>query len=257
MLNKTSIPTLFTAQNLLFFDSLASTNTHAQKLLEENHPPEGTAILTIDQTAGRGQTGSVWVSEPGMNVLCSFIFYPTFLEPTRQFLLNQVISLAVIDALKKIIGQQFLIKWPNDIYFGEKKVAGILIENSIRGNSFVNSVVGIGLNVNQKIFPPEISNPISLAQISNKNLINMEVFATLAIAIEQRYLQLRNEFSSANIQKEYLNNLLGYDELREYKIGLNKIKAILKNVDETGRLLLSGEDGIKYTAWFKEIEFVF
>jgi len=156
--------TLFVGKVLHEFDALPSTNILANEWLVENKVVEGTVILTHDQYAGKGQATNKWESAPHKNLTFSVILLPKFLLARKQFLLNQVVSLSVFDTLKEYIGEGLAIKWPNDIYVFNKKITGILIQNNLRGSTLQSSIVGIGLNVNQKQFISDAPNPTSIQQ---------------------------------------------------------------------------------------------
>ena len=133
-------------KNIIKKNQISSTNTVAIELLKKEELPEGTIIWADEQTKGRGQRGNSWESEPGTNLTISIILFPHFLKAEDQFLLSKVTSLAITDYLANRFNQ-VTIKWPNDIYVANDKIAGILIENSIIGSSFEYAVIGIGLNI--------------------------------------------------------------------------------------------------------------
>ena len=138
--------------NLVFCENLTSTNKQASELLKKNDIPEGTVVHSDFQTAGRGQPGNRWESEKGRNLLISVILYPGSVKPHEQFLISMTISLGICDFIDRHLpGSK--VKWPNDIYVKDDKIAGVLIENSIMGDSIENTVAGIGLNINQEEFP--------------------------------------------------------------------------------------------------------
>jgi len=147
--------------HIISFDSLPSTNNELKNRLKTNDLSEFTTILTSYQTNGRGQQSNVWESADGLNLTFSVLLKPVFLEPALQFYLSKIVALALTDVLMKYV-DELSIKWPNDIYVGEKKIAGILIENSLMGSCIDTCVVGIGLNVNQLSFQSSAPNPISL-----------------------------------------------------------------------------------------------
>ncbi|GAB3827988.1 hypothetical protein GCM10028895_40930 [Pontibacter rugosus] len=144
--------TLFLGQQLYYLPVCESTNSEAQQLLIKNEATEGCTIITHEQTNGRGQRGNIWQAQPGQNITLSVILSPTFLAVRQQFNLNMAVSLAVLDLLQEQGLQQAQVKWPNDLYFEDKKLGGILIENTINSHSLQHSIVGIGLNVNQRFF---------------------------------------------------------------------------------------------------------
>ncbi|NUO01486.1 MAG: biotin--[acetyl-CoA-carboxylase] ligase [Saprospiraceae bacterium] len=185
--------TLFIGKVLLEFPALPSTNLFALELLSKSKPTEGTVISASDQTDGRGQIGSKWLGEPGKNIALSIILYPFFLKATRQFSLSQAIALAVRDWAQEILEKKIHLKWPNDLYIGHRKAGGILIQNSILGQTLQSSVVGIGINVNQKNFDESLPNPTSFCIESNGLEFDLEMLKDrLYQHIEQRYLQLKN-----------------------------------------------------------------
>jgi BirA family transcriptional regulator, biotin operon repressor / biotin---[acetyl-CoA-carboxylase] ligase len=149
-------------KELIWLQKTDSTNQYLQDMLKKSKMPEGTMVIADEQTEGRGQRGNHWESSTGENLTFSFIIYPDFLELTNQFMLSKIIALALFDLL---IGynENVKIKWPNDIYIGKKKIAGILLENVIKGTKISNTIVGIGLNINQKIFPEALPFASSLS----------------------------------------------------------------------------------------------
>jgi len=220
--------TLFVGKVYHRFDELPSTNDWAAKLVAriedasslniENEPaktkpPEGTVVRAANQTAGRGQLGSLWHSAPEENLLISIIFYPTWLEVQAQFYLSMAVALGLNDVIGSLgyssLGHSSLghsIKWPNDLYLGNKKTAGILIQNVLSGPSLQSSIVGIGLNVNQMNFPPELPHATSLALAGGQKLDLNLVAERLFECLERRYLQLKAGHLGA-IQQEYEDQL--------------------------------------------------
>ena len=155
---------LFIGKKLIHLNEVDSTNTYLKTLCENEILPEGTVVIAESQYAGRGQRSNTWESEPGKNIIMSLIFYPGFLSANRQFLLSQAVALALQEFISNLLPEEKTsIKWPNDIYVGDKKIAGILIESSWMGNQVKNSIVGIGININQDGFYHP--NAISLKMI--------------------------------------------------------------------------------------------
>ena len=153
----TDSQTLFVGRNVIRLDTVNSTNTYATNQLAKSRLPEGTAIVAAEQTQGRGYSGNQWKSEKGMNLLLSVVLYPVFLAPRQHFFLNQVASLAIAETLQAYLPvKDVKIKWPNDVFIGDKKAAGILIENSVKGNIIQHAVPGMGINVNQTEFDPAL-----------------------------------------------------------------------------------------------------
>lgn len=175
---------------LIRFERIDSTNKYAIELLSKSNPSEGTAIYALDQFDGRGQIGRKWQSEDGQNVSVSIILYPKFLLASDQFSLNMLISLAVKETIEHFIEQKATIKWPNDIYVKDRKIAGILIQNLLSGKYLKSSVLGIGINVNQSQFDPLIPNPTSLITETQKSFNILDVMAILFENLNKYYKPL-------------------------------------------------------------------
>ncbi len=246
--------TLFTGKVIHRLDETLSTNMYASLLLQQKNVAEGTIVIAENQTAGRGYSGDVWQSEPGKNLLASIIYKPHFIKAKNQFFLNQAVSLGVYDALKIFTEKDLKLKWPNDIYFKEKKLCGMLIENSVSGNWLQHSIIGIGVNVNQTEFPDAIGNPVSLKAITKKEYFIEGVLEKIAEQVEVRYLQLRrNEIQQ--LQRDYMAALYRLEEEHLYKTSEGKIKAKIVGLNPEGKLLLETETG--WSAYgFKEVEFL-
>jgi len=228
--------TLFIGQVLHHLPQVASTNAHAISLLSKSKPPEGTVISTFCQADGRGQFGSTWESEPGKNISLSILLYPEFLEVRHQFRLSQAISLAVRDLVATHLGAGVKIKWPNDIYVGDRKIAGILIQNSLQNNMIRSTVAGIGININQTVFLTNPPNPTSFSLHTSRSFDLEELIASLCTFSEQRYLQLKSG-KIVLLQQDYLQHLyrLGTPGFFQKNTG-DVFQGTVTGVDETGRL---------------------
>ncbi|MCS7037399.1 MAG: biotin--[acetyl-CoA-carboxylase] ligase [Saprospiraceae bacterium] len=207
--------TLFVGKVRYAFDTLSSTNDYLAELLTKSKPPEGALVSADNQTAGRGQYGSRWYSAPGENLLISLVFYPTWLEAGDQWLLSEAMAVAVRDAVAEATQLPARIKWPNDVYLGERKTAGLLLQCALSGAHVQHAVVGIGLNVNQTRFPPEAPNATSLALACGRAFDRPTVLELLLWAVEQRYLQLR-QGQQARIRQDYRTHLLGLGQRRRF-----------------------------------------
>ena len=246
---------MFIGRNLHNLPSVNSTNEYALSLLSKNKPAEGTVISTSNQFAGRGQIGSGWESEPGKNIALSVILYPTFLPIAQQFLLNQSISLAVFDLVKEYFPQKTKIKWPNDIYIYKKKVAGILIQNSISGTQIRSSVVGIGINVNQVLFTSGAPNPTSFKLESGKELDIDKIISKLCHCIENRYLKLKSR-NLVPLQADYLKHLYRYQKECTFQRPNGQIfTGIITGIADSGQLQVE-TTGKTETFGLKEIKFL-
>lgn len=254
--------TLFTGQKIIRLRSTDSTNSHLIRVSAKKKLPEGTLVITQKQGKGRGQRGTIWESDAGKNLTLSILLHPTFLKPDEQFILNKVVSLGVSKFVVGVLSPFFeggkgdaKIKWPNDIYIGNKKVAGLLIENSVSGNKLQQSIIGIGINVNQEKFSAELPNPTSLKLVSGKYFDLDECLSQLCSCIESRYLQLSaNHFEKIN--KDYLQNLYCFGEWANYKYKGEVLKAKITGITKTGKLILEKENEEKLECDFKEVDFL-
>ena len=247
--------TLFTGKNCIHFEEINSTNIYAADLIAKTSPAEGTCIITDFQTAGRGQIGRYWHSSAGKNLLISYIFYPHTLKVKDQFLLNVISGLAVYDVVSFYV-QDVKVKWPNDIYVNNQKIAGILVQNTLRGDTIKCTIIGIGLNVNEKDFPSELPNPVSIANEKGYDISISDVFCRLCSRLEFYYLKLRNgkydELRMAYNEKLYRKGILATFQDEKNHI----FKATIEGVATDGKLILNTEDGIGKTYAFREIKFI-
>lgn len=246
--------TLFTGKNRIELDLIDSTNNYAKELLATQKPVEGTVIFAHQQHSGRGQMGNSWKTEPGKNLTASFIFYPNFLAAEEQFYLNMAISLAVKDFCESLQPDEIKIKWPNDIYWRNRKLGGILIENTISGANISSSVIGIGINVNQDVFDPELPNPVSLLQIANLPFKIESLLDGLSVFIEKYYLQLRQRHFNF-LDKGYTVALYRYQQTHEFKKGNQLLRGEINGVAKDGKLILHS-NGKEMRFAFKELEYV-
>lgn len=236
-------------------NEVASTQTWLMEQDCELSLPEFAVAYTENQTKGKGQGTNVWESEKGKNISFSFVLRPYFLEASNQYLLTQIVSLAIVDTLNKYLGRGVKIKWPNDIYVKENKICGILIQNKLLGAEFAAVYCGIGININQEIFS-FAPNPTSLALELGKSLNTKEVFNLAMENIYNRYSQLkRGEIES--IQKEYLSLLLFRGEMRTYEYLGEKIQAKILSVNEYGHLIFETLDGKVSSCELKQWKFLF
>ena len=250
-----TINTLFVGKALYEFDALDSTNQFALDLLAKEKPVEGTIVLTHDQYGGRGQLNNKWESEPQKNLTFTTILFPKFLLARKQFLLNQVVSLSVFDTLNNYISEGLTIKWPNDIYVYNKKITGILIQNSLQGSTLQSSIIGIGLNVNQKQFLSDAPNPTSLALEIGEEIVLGKILVEFCQYLEKNYLQLKTGQTDL-IQQRYLNNLfrLGQNYHFSRKDG-TIFKGEIRGVTDIGKLIIKTANGEEAFA-FKEVGYV-
>jgi len=217
--------------------------------------PEGTVIMAENQFAGRGQVESNWLAEPGKNLTFSILLQPAFLHLAEQFRLNMAVSVAIQRALKPIIGEGLTIKWPNDIYFGAKKLGGILIENIVSGGRIKACIIGIGINVNQEVFEAGLeSRAGSICQILHEHVNLISLLTQICSHIEVTYLKLRAG-NYNTLGEEYLSFLYRLNVKAAYRQNGEIIEGKIIGVSDTGLLNMETEEGVM-TYNFKEIEFI-
>lgn len=249
---KISPKTSFVGRKLVFLPTCHSTNDTAATLLAQPNVAEGTTVVTFHQTAGRGQRGNTWEAEPGKNLTFSVILKPDFLLATRQFYLNMAVSVAILHFLTDYLPESSTIKWPNDVYFQEKKLGGILIENTLKYTSLESSIIGVGLNMNQEQFAEP--KAISLKQITGEEHSLPELLADLLAHLEQQYVLLRNG-QTTTLRHTYLQHLYGFGRTRQFRDQNGEFTGSITGIDEYGRLGVQSADGQRYYA-FKEIAFI-
>ncbi len=238
----------------IHFDQLDSTNAYLQREQSE-HDIRNRVVIAGEQTAGKGMGSNGWESEARQNLTFSLALDMNFLSAERQFLLSKAVPLGIIEVLDTLLpAEKLWIKWPNDIIFEEHKLAGILINSTIRSSMMDVSIIGVGLNVNQMRFNNWPTQPISMRQITGKeydlkallkqvveNIINkVELLKTDPIAIEKKYLQRLYRFRTWG----------------NYEVDGKKTRLFLSNIDPFGRLMTQDETGKEYRFDVKEVRFV-
>ena len=224
--------------------------------LWNKHGENGFVVITAThQTAGRGQRGNIWSSNTGENLLISILVRPgEALEVKRQFLLSQAVAMSIHDAMK-CHGIETQLKWPNDIYAGNRKLAGILLELDYSGAFVEQAIIGIGLNVNQENFPPMDRTPVSMKMLRERDFTLDDVLATVLDFFEHYYTELRFGHRDA-IAAEYCRLLLGIDEQHTFIDCNGRFDAVIKGVESDGHLILLRNDGSTGRYAFKEVEMV-
>ncbi len=242
-----------TDNNIIVLNEVDSTNNYAKQLIADK-AGEGTVVLAQYQNKGKGQPGNFWESEANKNLLFSLILYPDFLDAGKQFYISKIVSLALVEVLRKET-KDVHIKWPNDIYVGNKKIAGMLIENTIKGSSLESTIIGIGLNLNQEKFVSAAPNPISLKQVTEKEYDNQVILKEF---LNRCYL-LMEELKAGgfeSIKKAYLSHLFRNDEWHLYRKDGEEFEARIAGIGEFGQLQLEKKSGEILELMFKEVEFV-
>ena len=237
---------------LFRFDEVSSTNDVLRSLIDKEKTTHGAVVSAQYQTSGRGQSGNSWESEAGKNLLLSMQIVPYNLTAAEQVYLNLFAGLTVFDFVDSFFPGKTKIKWPNDIYVDGKKIAGILIENSIHGNAIKSSVVGMGVNLNQTVF----LNPKSTSfHILAGKMFNMEDMLDKIITLaNKRYDELLQRLKN-KLMEDYLNVLFLKGEKALFKSGEIVVEGEITGIDETGRLKLKVGDEIKSFS-FKEISYI-
>jgi len=210
---------------------------------------EGTMVVVADyQTAGKGCGTNSWESERGKNLTFSMLIHPTDIPASQQFRITEVVSVALCEVLEQYIGD-VSIKWPNDIYMGDKKICGVLIENRLQGNVILDSIIGIGLNVNQTEFVSDAPNPVSLCQLLGRE-IDRE-------ALLHDFLEtLETVSSSETTYSAYRNKLFRMGKQAVFSDETGRFEGTIQDVETDGRLLIKDLSGQARRYAFKEVQFV-
>ncbi len=240
--------------NLLHIEETHSTNNYLTELCNKEDLAELSTVVANYQTSGRGQRGNSWESERGKNLLFSFVLYPDFIKIKQQFIISQLVSLAIIETLNTF-ASGFSIKWPNDIYWKEKKIAGILIENDLIGDKIGRCIVGIGLNINQTSFVSDAPNPISLQQIIGEEAHKSEILHTILDRIRFNLLLLK-EGNAADIKSLYMQHLFRGKGKHYFKERNSVFRAHIQGVNDDGLLILVDESEKERGYYFKEVSFI-
>ena len=231
------------------YSELASTNSELARLAAEG-APHGTVVSCTAQTSGRGQRGNTWESAPGENVTMSVLIRPDGVAPREQFAISEAVALAVAETLDAYLpsGMRAEVKWPNDIYVGDRKICGILIENRISSTEICHSIAGIGLNINQKRFFSDAPNPVSLHQLTSQDHDVGEISRKVA----QRVID--NAAMCRACHSRYMERLWRRDGFHLYaEPGGEPFEARIADVALTGHLTLAHRDGHTATYAFKEV----
>lgn len=233
--------------------TVESTNIYAMDQLKANLAAHGTVYFAHDQTAGKGQRGKSWQTQPGTHIAISVVLDCSFLSLPEQFNLNLMSALAVHDFFSKYAGEESSVKWPNDLYWRDRKAGGILIENIFTGTHWKCAVVGIGININQVEFDPAIRNPVSLKQVTGKQYDVL----TLAKQLHQRVIARFEELDKKPVEEllaEYNQHLFCINEKIKLKKDNAVFETVVKSVTENG--LMITRDSLERTWNFGEVEWI-
>lgn len=261
----------------LELQSVDSTNNYARRLIKEACLPDrqgfalhGTAIFAHKQVAGKGQRSKVWSSEKEANIILSLVVNPQPLQLIQQFQLSACVALAVQEFFMKYAGNETKIKWPNDLYWQDRKAGGILIESGIgslstrhtggesAGGIWEWAIIGIGININQTDFPADLPNPVSLKQITGKTFDTVALAKELCAVLNEKFTELINQ-GFENIYARYVHHLYKRNATIKLKKNNRMFEAVLKTISPSGKLMVQHsieEDPIAIGFDFNDVEWV-
>jgi len=246
--------------------SVDSTNNYARQLISASSLTDrqdaslhGLAIFSHEQVQGKGQRGKVWTAEKDQNIAISIILKPHTSQPTHQFQLNACVAVAAQNLLTRIVGEDCKIKWPNDLYWQDRKAGGILIESTISGSSTGNyswdwAIAGIGMNINQVVFPSFLNNPVSLKQITGSSFDTVKLAKDFCKLLDEKYTLLLNQ-GFEPIYQEYVSLLYKLNTVVKFKKEARNFEALVKTVSKDGQLIV--QHVIEESLNYGEIEWVF
>jgi BirA family transcriptional regulator, biotin operon repressor / biotin---[acetyl-CoA-carboxylase] ligase len=241
-------------QPFYILNKVDSTNNYAMEQVNTGTISSGTTWFAMEQTAGKGQRGKQWLSPPGENIMLTIALQPGMLPLSRQFMLSITVALAASDFLSKHAGDETGIKWSNDIYWRDRKAGGILIENVLRGNTWQYAIIGIGLNINQTLFPEHLPNPVSLRQITGKDWDTIALAKELCACLQDRISTLQPS-NYDSLLSNYKSRLFRLNQPGLYRMNGEYFEATIRDVLPDGRLCLE-KDGNLLEMNFGELEFV-
>lgn len=241
----------------IHYDTLPSTNESAVELIMKGRASEGMVIITSEQTKGKGHGSNSWESAPGKNLTLSLILEPRFLEAADQFFLTRIVSLALQETVQKHLPEHAIqIKWPNDLYCGDKKMAGVLIQNFLKGNMIEYTVVGMGLNVNQEKFLSDAPNPVSMKQCTHREFDLEELSNELLHILSFYYRELQTEKGRNMISKQYMKHLFRHRITANYQDNSGIFSGRIVDINTYGQLIIEDESGNQRVYDFKEVVFL-
>lgn len=238
---------------ILRLEEVDSTNTWLAN--HEKELPETVMVYSHSQRSGRGQRGNSWESEPGRNITASIVFHPEAFDASRQFLISEAVALAIVEYLEGH-GIKAEVKWPNDIYVGDKKICGILVEHVVTGRHITRTIAGFGINLNQEKFYSDAPNPVSLYNITGEKYVLEEEVEKVAHKIEKYLEELE---SGESHHQKFLGKLWRKDgnfyKFRDVKAN-EMIEGCILDVADNGLMTIAVKDGGEREYAFKEVEFI-
>ena len=239
-------------------DSIGSTNTYLRELNGGDPAFDYEVAVASFQTAGRGQKGNTWESEAGKNLLFSILAHPSGIKVREQFYISEAIALAVSDSVMSFMGPEYAdgvsVKWSNDVYWKDFKMAGILIENTLQGDRILDTVVGVGLDVNQEVFVSDAPNPISLKNITGRDY---DIDALLNVIVERfiNYMELPDD-KRQEVDKLYRNRLYRREGYHEFRDENGIFEACIEGIRPDGCLMLQTRSSEHRVYEFKQVQFI-
>lgn len=244
--------------HIIVLDSTESTNTVLRDMAARQAVAGNTVVAANEQTAGRGQRGNSWEAEPGKNLTFSMLLRPEKLKASEQFVLSEAVALGVAEAIEAWLPENAphpTVKWPNDIYIGDRKISGILIENTLAGAYIEHSIAGIGININQKTFTSDAPNPVSLIHYTGIEEETGRLLRDVCDRIAYKCETIGD--LKADIHRQFLSRLWRAKGFHPYRrSGGDMFLAEIADIAPDGMLTLRTGDGKEYTFAFKEVEAV-
>lgn len=223
-------------------------STSSDPLLFEGDAPDFLTVVAVEQTAGRGQRGNSWEAEPGKNLTLTMMVRPRGLAPRRQFAMSVAVSLAITDAVSAVadFSEPLKIKWPNDIYVGDGKLAGILIQHTLAGGAIERTVIGVGLNVNQRVFRSDAPNPVSLSGLTGREYDLDEVLECVLSSMRRRLTMLLEAPDEVDAQMAEYHAMLWRHDAEKHRWFESEsgriLTAAIDRVDDDGTFYLVGNE---------------
>lgn len=238
----------------IYIPQTISTNVSLAEICSKGYTENLTSVYSSFQTDGRGQRGNKWESEDGKNLLFSFVIFPKGLPAREHFILLQITALALFDTLSEYT-DGISIKWPNDIYWMDRKICGTLIENDLSGMNIERSISGTGVNLNQKTFRSDAPNPVSLSQITGQEY-DIESVLHKIMNSASIYHRMYENGESDIIRKKYFDAIYRKDGFHMYKDDNGTFDAIIEDIEKDGRLVLKDREGRVRKYLFKEVSYI-
>lgn len=251
------------AMRFFALDKVDSTNAYLLRFPEQERV--GTVVSALEQTAGKGMAENVWESAPGLNLTFSMGLDLSFMKAADQFALSKAVPLALLSVLDTLLlkagdlampGEALSVKWPNDLYYGDRKLGGILINSTIHGEDMGVSVIGIGLNVNQMQFQDWPTHPVSMKMILGHDLELQPLMERVVTAVNRQVSLLQTKEGSGRIHYGYLNRLYRYQQWGDYEVNGERVRLFIAGIDPFGRLFAMDEHMREHLFDIKEVRFL-